>query len=137
MKSSGSAEELTIGALADVFGLATHVLRHWESVGLISPDRVTGGHRRYGAADVRRVAMILMGKEAGLSLRAMKAVMSTADPMDHADLLRRHVTDLEQRIAHAVAAKALIEHALDCPIPFDECPHAKEQIAARIPARSS
>lgn len=77
--------------------------------------------------------MILMGKEAGLGLRELRDVLSTADPMDHADLLRAHVAVLEQRIAQARAAKDLIEHALSCPLSFDECPHAREQIAARIP----
>jgi MerR family copper efflux transcriptional regulator len=133
VKSSASAANLSIGELARRFGLATHVLRHWESMGLLAPVRVAGGQRRFGEADVRRIVMILMGKEAGLGLRELRDVLSTADPMDHADLLRRHVAVLEQRIAQARAAKDLIEHALSCPLSFDECPHAHEQIAARIP----
>lgn len=129
MKSSA----LTIGELADRFGLATHVLRHWESMGLLTPARDAGGQRRYSRTDLMRVAMILMGKEAGLGLREMGEVLSTADPMDHRDLLRRHVGELERRIATAQAAKDLIEHALACPVPFAECQHAREQIVARIP----
>src|SRR5262249_30579296 len=58
MKSSG---ELTIGELANRFGLATHVLRHWESMGLLVPGRDRGGQRRYGDGDLARVALILMG----------------------------------------------------------------------------
>jgi MerR family transcriptional regulator, copper efflux regulator len=80
-----------------------------------------------------RVAMILMGKEAGLGLRELGEVLSTDNPMDHADLFRRHVTVLENRIAQAQAAKELVEHALSCPMSFAECPHAREQIEARIP----
>lgn len=129
MKSS----DLTIGELAGRFGLPTHVLRHWESVGLLAPARQDSGHRRYGQAELRRVAMIHMGKEAGLGLRALRRLLSTDDPMDHADLLRGHVAELERRISQAQAAKDLIEHALACPLPFDECPHAREQIDARIP----
>ncbi|WP_182898159.1 MerR family transcriptional regulator [Microbispora sp. H10830] len=128
-----SSEELTIGELADRFGLATHVLRYWESMGLIGPARRAGGQRRYGQDALVRVALILMGKEAGLGLRELSAVLSAADPMDHRDLLRRHVVELEQRIAQARAAKDLIEHALACPHRFADCPHAREQIAARIP----
>jgi MerR family copper efflux transcriptional regulator len=123
----------SIGALARRFGLATHVLRHWESMGLLSPARDAGGQRIYGETDVARVAMILMGKEAGLGLRELQVLLSEANPMHHADLLRRHVTVLEQRIAQAKAAKDLIEHALACPLSFDDCPHAREQIAARVP----
>lgn len=129
MKSSGS----TIGEFAHRFGLATHVLRHWESMGLLAPDRGGGGQRRYGEADLVRVALILMGKEAGFGLAGMRELLATGNPMDHPELLRRHVAILEDRIARATAAKDLIEHALSCPLPFDECPHAREQIAARIP----
>jgi len=129
MKSS-----LTIGELASRFGLATHVLRHWESMGLLTPARDAGGQRRYAHADLSRVAVILMGKEAGLGLRELRELLSTASPMDHADLLRQHVTTLERRIAEAQAAKDLIEHALSCPLSFDECPHARERIEARIPS---
>jgi MerR family copper efflux transcriptional regulator len=124
---------LTIGELAARFGLATHVLRHWETMGLLAPERAVGGQRRYSDSDLPRVAMILMGKDAGLGLRELRDLLSAPDPMQHVDLLRRHVTVLEQRITEARAAKDLIEHALSCPLSFDECPHAREQISARIP----
>jgi DNA-binding transcriptional MerR regulator len=129
-----SSEELTIGELAERFGLATRVLRHRESVGLIEPARRAGGQRRYGQDALVRVALILMGKEAGLGLRELSAVLSAPDPMDHRDLLRRHVVELEHRIARARTAKDLIEHALACPHRFADCAHAREQTAARIPA---
>lgn len=128
-----SSEELAIGELAERFGLATHVLRHWESMGLLEPARRSGGQRSYERADLERVALILMGKEAGFTLGELRTLLSTPDPMDHRDLLRRHVEELEQRISRAQAAKELIEHALACPHPFAECKHARDQIAARIP----
>jgi MerR-like DNA binding protein len=55
----------SIGAVARRFGLAPHVLRHWESIGLLTPAR-SGGQRRYDESDLARVAVILMSKEAGL-----------------------------------------------------------------------
>ncbi len=80
MKSRG---ELTIGELAERFGLATHVLRHWESMGLIEPARRAGGQRRYGRDALVRVALILRGKEAGLGLRELSAVPPTrTDPCE-------------------------------------------------------
>lgn len=126
MKSS----ELTIGDLARRFGLATHVLRHWESEGLLTPARAAGGQRRYGEDDLYRVALILLSKDAGVSLRGLREFLSTGG--DKA-ILRRHLAVLERRIAEAQAAKELVEHALECPISLEECPHARERIAARIP----
>ncbi len=102
-------------------------------MGLLAPGRAAGGQRRYGQAELSRVAMILMGKEAGFGLRELRVLVTAANPMEHADLLRKHVRVLEERIAHARAAKDFVEHALSCPASFDECPHAREQIAARIP----
>ncbi|OLT33236.1 hypothetical protein BJF79_08135 [Actinomadura sp. CNU-125] len=131
MKSSG---RMTIGELAERFGLATHVLRYWEDKGLLEPARGTSGQRTYGPDDLGRVALILMGKEAGFRLEDLRTLLTAASPMDHRDLLRGHVEELERRMARARAAKELIEHALDCPYSFAECEHAREQIAARIPA---
>ncbi|MFC6021365.1 MerR family transcriptional regulator [Plantactinospora solaniradicis] len=124
---------MTIGDLAHRFGLATHVLRHWETMGLLAPGRDGAGKRRYGQADLMRVALILMGKEAGFGLRQLRTLLGTGNPMDHPEHLRRHMAELDERIAKATAARQLIAHALSCPMPFDDCPHAREQIAARIP----
>jgi DNA-binding transcriptional MerR regulator len=126
MKSS----ELTISDLARRFGLATHVLRHWESMGLLAPARSAGGQRRYGEDDLFRIAVILMGKEAGVSLRDVREFLASGG--DKA-LLHRHLADLEQRIREAQAAKELIEHAIACPLRIDECPDARAEIASRIP----
>ncbi|WP_330249366.1 MerR family transcriptional regulator [Nocardia sp. NBC_00565] len=128
-----SSESLTIGELAERFGLATHVLRYWESMGLLDPSRHAGGQRSYGGADLERVALILMGKEAGFTLGELRTLLLASSPMDHRDLLHRHVAELGRRIAQAQAAKELIEHALACPHSFAECEHAREQIMARIP----
>jgi DNA-binding transcriptional MerR regulator len=127
-----STDAMTIGELAARFGLATHVLRHWETVGLLQPHRVAGDHRRYGPADLIRVAVILISKDAGFDLAQIRELLTTGNPMDHPDLLRAHITALSERIERAEAARDLIEHALACPLPFAECPHARERIAARM-----
>ncbi|WP_344237160.1 MerR family transcriptional regulator [Kribbella hippodromi] len=134
MKSTG---DMSIGELAERFGLATHVLRHWETMDLLSPARDRAGARYYASTDLERVALILMGKEAGFSLTELRALLATGNPMDQRDVLRRHVTELENRITQAQTAKALVEHALDCPDTFATCPHARERIAAKIPPAPS
>ena len=61
-----------IGELAGRFGLATHVLRHWEDEGLLTPAGRVGGRRRYDESHVARVVMIQRAKAAGLSLEQIR-----------------------------------------------------------------
>ncbi|MGY1577875.1 MerR family transcriptional regulator [Streptomyces sp. MN13] len=129
MRSTERDETMGIGALAGRFGLAAHVLRHWESVGLLTPARDAAGRRRYGAADVVRVGVILRGKEAGLSLEAIRTLTS-GDHRARRDVLRREAEALRARIAAARASLSLVECALGCTHEeLSDCPHFRRQVA--------
>jgi MerR family copper efflux transcriptional regulator len=112
MKSSGA--HLSIGEVAEQFGLATHVLRHWEAMGLLSPTRAATGHRLYDPTDLYRVAAILQAKEAGLALDDIRIMLTTSDPAERTTVLRTNREDLVRRIAEAQQALGLIETALKC-----------------------
>lgn len=122
-------DELTIGQLAARFGLATHVLRHWETMGVIAPAERVGGRRRYRDSHVTRVALIVLGKQTGLTLRQIGQVLDAADGSRRKELLRRHHVDLGRRIAQMEASRALIEGCLSCPAPdFIQCPHCQRHL---------
>lgn len=110
MKSTHAV--FAIGEIAQRFGLATHVLRHWESMGLITPSRV-GGQRRYTEDDVYRVAAILRGKQAGLSLDQIRQLVAS-DPAARPGILRAHGEALRQRMAAMQEALDVIESVLRC-----------------------
>ncbi|MFF5262499.1 MerR family transcriptional regulator [Actinomadura viridis] len=84
MKSSAA---LGIGEAAARFGLAAHVLRHWESAGLLAPARAAGGHRRYGPSDLTRIGMITRAREAGFGLDDIRAMTAAADPAGRREVL--------------------------------------------------
>jgi DNA-binding transcriptional MerR regulator len=132
MKSSRADSSMSIGEVAQRFGLATHVLRHWESVGLLSPARVVAG-RRYGPDHLYRVAVILRAKEAGFGLDQIREMTATQDPENRRTILRRHRADLARRIAQAQASLDLIDCALDCDHDdFMQCPHFQAMVSDRI-----
>ncbi|GAA0531601.1 hypothetical protein GCM10011581_15920 [Saccharopolyspora subtropica] len=123
---------MSIGDLAGRFGLATHVLRHWESVGLLSPERVAG-RRRYGPDDLYRVAIILRAKEAGLGLDAIREMFATKDPIARRGVMRQHRDDLRRRIDALRASLELVECALECEhVDVATCPHFRAVLDARI-----
>ncbi|MEU5260114.1 MerR family transcriptional regulator [Amycolatopsis sp. NPDC021455] len=131
VKSTGA--EMSIGEIAQRFGLATHVLRHWESVGLLTPSRVNASRRRYGSADLYRVAVILRAKEAGFSLDDIRELLTAQDPAGRTTVLRRRRAELAARIAAAQASLDLFDCALECDHEdIAECPHFQATVAARI-----
>ncbi|MFE9169755.1 MerR family transcriptional regulator [Streptomyces kebangsaanensis] len=126
---------MSIGALAERFGLATHVLRHWEAMGLLVPARNTAGHRRYRAADLARVAVILRAKEAGLSLDTIRSLVTPTDAVKRRNTLREKAEALRSRIAAAQAALELVECALGCDREdFTQCAHFQQVVADRAGA---
>lgn len=108
------------------------MLRHWESCGLLSPPRDASGRRLYGEDEHARIAAVQLAKEAGLSLGAIRALLTTsaadtrqAELLAHRDALREHAT----RIA---AELELVECALRCPHEdLAGCPNFRELVDER------
>jgi len=112
MKSRRSAR-WSIGEVAARFGLETHVLRHWEDVGLLRPDRDAAGRRQYGRDDVVRIAVIIRSKAAGMSLEQIGVLLDSEAPDRHR-ILQDHIADLDRRMAEMRHAKEMAEHAYAC-----------------------
>lgn len=124
---------MSIGEIAQRFGLATHVLRYWESMGLLAPARVEGERRRYGPDDLYRAAVILRAKEAGFGLDDIREMIAVSTPAARREILRRHRGDLAYRIAQAQASLELIDCALDCDHEdLTSCAHFQAAVAERI-----
>ena len=63
---------LTIGELAARSGLAPSALRFYESRGLIAAERSESGWRRYHRSVLRRLALISVAQQVGLSLEQVR-----------------------------------------------------------------
>ncbi|GAA4373335.1 MerR family transcriptional regulator [Nocardioides caricicola] len=122
--------------MAARFGLETHVLRHWEDVGLLAPDRDAAGRRRYGQDDLVRIAVVVRSKAAGMSLEQI-AVLLDADAADRHAVLEAHIADLDRRMADMQRSRAMTEHALSCRAhDIATCPRFKEGVADLVAGRS-
>ena len=124
---------MSIGEVAARFGLATHVLRHWESVGLLAPPRAAAGRRRYSTDHLYRIAIIVQAKEVGFSLDDIRDMMTVLTPARRTQVLRRHRTELARRIEQAQASLDLIDCVLDCKHQdLSTCPHFQARLADRV-----
>lgn len=72
--------ELTVGQVAVRSGVAVSALHFYEARGLIRSHRTSGNQRRYGRDVLRRVAIIRVAQEVGISLAEIaKAFQSLPD----------------------------------------------------------
>ncbi len=85
----------SVGQLARATGLSVRVLRHWEDMGLVTPERTASGHRRYGPAEVTRLYRAVALRRAGLGLGQIAALLAERDP-EPAATLRTHLAQLEE-----------------------------------------
>lgn len=76
----GAAELLQIGEAAERTGLSIRTLRHWETVGLITPmARTPGGFRLYGREDLERVLVVKSMKPMGFQLEQMAELLALVE----------------------------------------------------------
>jgi DNA-binding transcriptional MerR regulator len=113
MKSTPEAPCWTIGEVAGRFGLEPHVLRHWESVGLLAPERDGAGRRRYGEDDVVRTAVVIRSRSAGMSLEQIRVLLDGGARGRH-EVLEAHVADLDRRMEEMTRSREMTLHALRC-----------------------
>ena len=128
-----------MGEVADRFSLPANVLRHWESVGLLSPARDSAGRRRYSRDDAVRVAVILRSKAAGMSLDQIAHLLDR-DMAGRHRVLQAHIDDLDRRMEEMRRSRAMAEHALRCSAhDISTCPRFRAELSdllARFPAAS-
>ncbi|WP_347353373.1 MerR family DNA-binding transcriptional regulator [Intrasporangium sp.] len=106
-----SAPTWTIAEIADEFGVTHRTVRHYEELGLISPER-RGTRRVYHRRDRTRLALILRGKRLGFPLEQIRTIVDLFDAPRGRRAQLEYVlgqiderrTDLEQRLRDAQEA---------------------------------
>lgn len=59
---------LSIGELADRTGLSVSAIRFYETKGIVTPIRNSGGQRRFLRSDIRRLSFVLVAQEFGFTV---------------------------------------------------------------------
>lgn len=90
---------MLIGEVSQQAGISTRMLRHYDSLGLVSPTgRTVGGYREYSADDIRRLFHVESLRSLGLSLRDLQRALD--DPgFTPTGLIGELIAATEERIA--------------------------------------
>ncbi|WP_066906321.1 MerR family transcriptional regulator [Millisia brevis] len=90
---------MLIGEVAELSGVSARMLRHYDSLGLVTPsERTSGGYRSYSAADLDRLFHVEGLRSLGLSLADIAAALDTPG-FEPAAMVDRLMADTRERIA--------------------------------------
>ncbi len=122
---------VAIGTAARLSNVSAKMVRHYESLGLLSPvARTDSGYRQYNEADVRTLQFIKRGRDLGFSMAEIAELVGLWHNRRRASasvkrIAQRHVNDLAQRIEAMQAMQRTLAFLLhhchgderpDCPI---------------------
>jgi MerR family copper efflux transcriptional regulator len=127
-------EYYSIGKAAELSGITSKMIRHYESLGLIpKPARTAGDYRVYTLADIHTLRFIRRARNLGFSIDEIGTLLSLWRNQRRASaqvkrLALEHIAELDRKIAELQAMRAtlaeLAEHCHgdarpDCPILAD------------------
>lgn len=102
----------TIAQIAEEFGVTHRAVRHYEELGLISPER-EGTRRIYHRRDRTRLALILRGKRLGFPLEEIRTIIDLYDlPRGKRSQLEYVLDQIDERRADLERRRADLEDAL-------------------------
>ena len=111
---------LAIGEVADRTGVAPSALRFYETEGLISSTRTSGGQRRYHREVLRRIAFVRVAQRVGLGLDEIRRSLDslprgrTPTKADWARLSRGWRPALDEQIAVLTRLRDQLSECIGC-----------------------
>lgn len=124
--------ELDIAEVVQRAGIPASTLRYYEEKGLIVSVGRRGLRRMFGEQVLERLALIGLGRAAGLSLDEI-ALMFTPNgpPRIDRQMLAAKADELDQTIRKLSAMRDGMRHAAACPAPSHmECPTFRRLLRA-------
>lgn len=135
-------KELSVGEVAHRSGVAVSALHFYETKGLIRSHRTAGNQRRYGGDVLRRVAIIRVAQEVGISLADIAEALATLPDGrtptrdDWRVLSEGWAADLDRRIEQLQKLRDGLTGCIGCGcMSLDRCPlhNAGDRLGAEGP----
>jgi len=108
----------SIGTLAKRTDTKVQTVRYYEEIGLMpKASRTAGGQRRYGEAELDRLAFIRQARQLGFGLDAIRELLDLSDNPDRScaevdRIAQRQLAEVQGRMARLRALEAELERML-------------------------
>lgn len=104
---------MKIGEVAHRIGVAVHVLRHWDDVGVVVPHRAPSGHREYTDEHLHRLRILQACQGVGMSLPEIRQVLQRGEP-GRTGVIERQLHRIRTQRAQLEDAERFLEHVINC-----------------------
>jgi MerR family transcriptional regulator/heat shock protein HspR len=103
-KRKDEARTFLISVAAELAGMHAQTLRTYDRLGLVTPQRTSGGGRRYSERDVDLLREVQrLSQDEGVNLAGIKRIIELTNQVD---ALQRRVAELTQQVEQLSAAAA-------------------------------
>lgn len=110
-KNGGEREVFVISVAARITGMHAQTLRTYDRMGLVTPQRTSGGGRRYSREDIEQLQEIQrLSHEEGVNLAGIKTIIAQQNRLDELEeenaALRRRLAEMQARVERGEGAGA-------------------------------
>lgn len=120
MKPRAISWPVPIGVAAQRAGISARMVRHYESLGLISGvARTDSGYRQYTEADVHALHFIRRSRDLGFSMEEIAELLGLWHDRSRASsqvkrIAQQHIDDLSERIAQMQSMQRSLQTLVSC-----------------------
>ena len=109
---------MNISEAASASGLPAKTIRYYEDIGLVTAGRGGNGYRQFAERDIHRLKFLARARDLGFSIDECRQLLALWDDKQRAsadvrDLARRHLSDIEAKIADLQAMHDTLSELVD------------------------
>jgi len=110
---------MNIKDAADRSGLPAKTIRYYEEVGLIRPLRGANGYRSFRESDVMKLGFLGRARALGFTIEDCRLLLSLYEDKTRASadvkvIARRHLDEIDAKIAQLNSMRATLSHLVAC-----------------------
>lgn len=110
---------MNIKDASDRSGLPAKTIRYYEEVGLIRPLRGANGYRSFRESDVMKLGFLGRARALGFTIEDCRLLLSLYEDKTRASadvkvIARRHLDEIDAKIAQLESMRATLSHLVAC-----------------------